>query len=79
MSAFAGPALDRATNPHTKATPATAAGPASSIVGHACPACCGSGHARGFRPCARCQGTGWIVTRREKLGAIGHLSFGRRA
>lgn len=78
MSAFAGPApLDRATTTPTPATPA-AAGPASSIRGHACRACNGSGHARGFRPCARCHGSGWIVTRREALAAAGHLSFGRR-
>ena len=73
MSAFAGPALDRATNPHTSATPAEHAGSASPIIGHACRACNGSGHARGFRPCGRCKGAGWIVTQREKLGAIGHL------
>lgn len=49
-----------------------------SFSGHPCPACCGSGHGRGYRPCGRCHGDGWLVPRltrrqqaRAQLAAIG--------
>jgi hypothetical protein len=50
----------------------------SAFSGHVCPACCGSGHGRGYRPCGRCHGDGWLVPRltrrqqaRAQLAAIG--------
>ena len=49
---------------------------ATTIPGRVCSRCVGSGHASQARPCAACQGTGWIASKRElsraQLQALTH-------
>ena len=60
-----------ARGPHDPLAAATLPATASAhILGRLCLGCYGCGLTRKLRPCGRCGGEGWVLTRREQLAGL---------
>ena len=60
-----------ARGPHDPLAAATLTATGSShILGRLCRGCYGCGLTRKLRPCGRCGGSGWVLSRREQLAGL---------